>query len=108
MWLFTPNGFLSIVADRDHARHLLVRARAREDLAWFCKETGCGEPVETAHADYRWRVSVPVMTVAWFALRQAQEIDYENFKDAVAERQGHDRAHTYLQVWSAMRQLQET
>jgi hypothetical protein len=38
---------------------------------------------------------------------QAQGIDPPNFKSAVAERQGHDRAHRYGRIWSVMYHLQE-
>lgn len=108
MWLFTTDGFLSIVADRDHPGRLLVRARTREDLAEFCEASGHGEPIETPDADYRWRVSAPADLVAWFAQQRVLQIEYENFKDAVALNQGAERAHTYMRVWSAMRELQET
>lgn len=32
MWLFTTQGFYSVVADRDDETRVLVRARAEEDL----------------------------------------------------------------------------
>ena len=106
MWLFTSHGFLSIVADRDRPDRLLVRGRTREDVGFFCEAVGDGVPIETPDADYRWRVTAPVDLVAWFVQQQVLQIDYPNFKDAVAGRQGHERAHTYMGVWSVMRRLQ--
>ncbi len=38
----------------------------------------------------------------------AAEIDYPNFKSAVAERQGHGRAGRYMRVWSELLGLQES
>ncbi len=37
----------------------------------------------------------------------AKEIDYPNFKNAVAERQGTGRAHVYSDVWVTLLGLQE-
>ncbi|MEF9997142.1 MAG: hypothetical protein RR101_06935 [Burkholderiaceae bacterium] len=34
-------------------------------------------------------------------------IDYSNFKNEVARRQGHGRARVYHQVWDALYPLQE-
>ena len=106
MWLFTPNGFLSIVADRDAAGRLLVRGRVRADVEYFCDVVGDGIPIETPTADYRWRVKAPATLVAEFLHQQALAIEYDNFKNEVSDRQGPERAHTYLGVWSVMRELQ--
>lgn len=106
MWLFTSNGFLSIVAHRERPGRMLVRGRTREDVEYFCDMAACGEPAETPGADYRWRVEASVELVAWFVQQQVLELDYPSFKDAVAERQGYERAHTYMDVWSAVRRLQ--
>jgi hypothetical protein len=37
----------------------------------------------------------------------ASQIDYDNFKNAVAARQGHERAGVYSKVWSVLYGLQE-
>jgi hypothetical protein len=107
MWIFTRSGFLSVVADREHPGHALVRARVRADLEAFCERTGAPAPVETPERDYRFRTSVPFGVLAADLAFEAQAIDYPNFKAAVAERQGHDRAARYGQVWAVMRDLQE-
>jgi hypothetical protein len=107
MWLFTPSGFLSIVADLDRPGHALVRSRVREDLEAFCVRTGAPALRETPDRDYRFRTSVPLAIVAKDLAAQAEGIDYPNFKSAVAERQGHDRAHRYGRIWSVMYDLQE-
>ena len=107
MWLFTPTGFLSVVADREHPGNLLVRARARADIDAFVVATDALAANERPDRDYRWRTSVPAATVATYVAQQAAAIDYGNFKNAVAERQGRDRAHRYAEVWSVMHRLQE-
>jgi len=37
MWIFTQDGFLSVVPHRDDTKRLPVRARIREDLGRFCR-----------------------------------------------------------------------
>ncbi len=40
------------------------------------------------------------------AAQLAGEIDYENFKNAVSDRQGSERAHLYHEVWHTLLELQ--
>ena len=108
MWLFTPSGFFSIVTDQQTPGHALVRARVREDLEAFCERTGAPPPRETPERDYRFRTSVPFAVLAAELAQQAAAIDYPNFKDAVAARQGYERARRYGRIWSVMHELQET
>jgi hypothetical protein len=108
MWIFTIAGFYSIVADRKRPGNALVRARVREDLEAFCARTGAPDPVETRDRDYRFRTSVPFATLAADLAAQAAAIDYPNFKNEVAARQGPDRARWYGRVWSVMHALQES
>jgi hypothetical protein len=105
MWIFTPSGFLSVVADRRRPGHAL--ARVAGDLEAFCGRTGAPAPVETPDRDYRYRTSVPLAVLAADLAAQAEAIDYPNFKAAVARRQGRDRAHRSGRVWSVMHDLQE-
>ncbi len=107
MWLFTPTGFLSIVADYETPGHALVRARILGDLEEFCARTGAPAPTETPHRDYRYRTSIPFATLAADLAAQAQGIDYPNFKSEVAALQGSERAAAYGRVWSVMHELQE-
>jgi hypothetical protein len=106
MWIFTTAGFLSVVAHHDRPGDLLVRARVLEDLTAFCTATAAPAPLETPSRDYRWRTTVPATTFASYIAGQAEAIDYGNFKNAVAERQGSDRAHRYHDVWDVMFELQ--
>lgn len=105
VWLFTTIGFFSAVADRDDPHGVVVRARVRDDAQALADVVG-GEVVETSHTDYRFRVRMPRGEWEAFVLRQAAAIDYDNFKAAVADRQGADRAHVYADVWAVVRELQ--
>lgn len=107
MWLFTTSGFFSVVAHRGDRHTVLVRARAEEDLENLRSQHLPGiDIVENDGSDYRWRAYVPRADWERVAARLAAEVDYPNFKDAVAERQGHERAERYMRIWSVMRGLQ--
>ncbi|MFM7719163.1 MAG: hypothetical protein ACKO8G_06730 [Actinomycetota bacterium] len=105
MWVMTTTGFYSTVLTDDG--RAMVRGRDRGDLERFVSATG-GEAAlkETPHADYPYRVIVEPEVWAEFLRRQAEAIDYRNFKDAVTRRQGRDRHDVYLRVWTALRGIE--
>lgn len=107
MWLITTRGFYSVVADHHDDGNVLVRARAREDLGALADLLPGIDIEETPRRDYRFRVSVAREAWTTAAAALADEIDYPNFKNAVAERQGPGRAHVYSDVWVTLLGLQE-
>jgi len=107
MWLITTEGFFSAVADRDDDDFVLVRSRTREDSMALAAAVEGAEVIETPQADYRWRVRVRRSNWMSYVAAQALAIDYDNFKNAVAKRQGVERAGVYGDVWSVLLRLQE-
>jgi hypothetical protein len=107
MWLLTSVGFFSIVRKPGEV-DLTVRARSRDDLEAFSAEyvPSMGPIIEGAGTDYPYRAHASPDAVAAAVARIVLEIDYPNFKDAVADRQGFGRAHIYGDVWSALRGLE--
>lgn len=110
MWLVTTVGFFSIVEkewDRKTGT-LTVRARVREDLDALREQflPELGPTVESDTADYRFRAQVARSAFAAAMSKLAEAISYANFKDAVAERQGHYRATVYGRVWETLWRLQ--
>ena len=110
MWLVTDRGFYSVVDKGDREGHVCIRARVGTDLENLIELeslTGyAGDVIETHNSDYRFRVYVTREDWVAAAADLARQIDYSNFKSVVAERQGHDRAHTYMDVWSDLNRLQ--
>lgn len=98
MWIFTPQGFLSIVADRENPREgqLLVRARNREHLELMLPDC---EPFRKTPSDYPWRCWANRQVVAELLTRAAENLTYDNFKNAVEDPGYHD---ALLDVWTAM------
>jgi len=106
MWTITTRGFYSVVAHRTKPDTVLVRGRVRDDIEALGDLIPDLEVFEDGHADYRWRAIVP--KADWLAAlnTMADEVDYDNFKNAVAKRQGSERAHLYHDVWSVLYRLQ--
>lgn len=102
MWLFTTDGFLSIVHKGCRPGQLMVRARVRADLKRAfpkAKITASKPP-----ADYRYRAVVSRKALAAYLGRMAERLAYANFKDTVRD----DARHAaYMRVWQAMLSLQE-
>ena len=106
MWLFTTQGFYSVVAHRRDPDKVLVRARAREDLEFLREQIRKLRIYSDLSADYRWRaIATRAEWVAALA-QLASEIDYDNFKSAVSVRLGYERSRVYEHVWGELLSLQ--
>ncbi len=121
MWLFTTYGFYSVVCAReDDGRHgrpvdpsrVMVRARVAGHLealkARFPEALGACPIEESTTADYACRIFVDKATWAAVAQQLADEIDYDNFKSAVARRGRTGRRYEAAlhDVWTVMAALQ--
>lgn len=95
-----------MVADREDPERVLVRARAREDIEALRAQIPELDPTADAGADYKWRAFVPRRDWERAAAELVAAIDYDNFKNAVADRQGADRSHRYHEIWDVMHRLQ--
>lgn len=110
MWLVTTFGFYSVVRkawDGD-ADTLTVRARAREDLEALRARylSTLGEVTEDESADYRFRAQAPRDDVSRAFAQAVRDIDYDNFKNAITERQGWARERIYHDAWRAFLAIQ--
>lgn len=105
MWVMTTEGFYSAVEDRDDPDAVFVRSRVREDAERLADAVG-ETALETPDADYAFRVRVAKVDWARYLADIATEIDYDNFKNAVAARQGPVRARLYGEVWGVLLRLQ--
>jgi hypothetical protein len=106
MWVMSASGFYSVIEHRRDPERLIVRARAREDIEALRKWIPGVEPSSDADADYRWRAVVSRAEWVVALAQMGSEIDYPNFKAAVAQRQGAERACFYTEVWQVLRQIQ--
>lgn len=105
MWLMTPSGFFSIVekpADRGQGT-LTIRARDGADLDRLRLEMPELSPTIRGGTDYPARATAPRAAIGDALARFVEDdLDYSNFKSAVAARMGNGRAHVYSDVWHAL------
>ena len=106
MWLFTTQGFYSVVAHRDDPNSLIVRGRTREDIEALREQIPHVEPFEDPSADYRHRAYVTRSEWLAAVAQLTAEVDYDNFKSEVAREQGRERADAYGRVWGELLRLQ--
>lgn len=109
MWIFTTIGFFSIVQKRG-TTYLTVRARAKGDLdALRDRYLPSLSPTSSkGGTDYPWRATVDHAAFAAAMKQMVLDVSYDNFKNAVAARQGRARAHAYHEVWAALLHLEES
>ena len=108
MWLITTRGFYSVVEHRSDPERLIVRARRREDLEALSELIPELEIFSDRRADYRWRAIVSRSEWVVAVALLVAELDYPNFKSAVAKRQGSERAQLYGEIWQILYGLQES
>ena len=108
MWVATTSGFYSVVAHRFEEDTVIIRCRVKQDLLNLEPFLpGIKKEVYTdLSADYPYRANVPAGAWALAMARMSTEIDYDNFKNAVADRQGKKRANIYMGVWSHLLKLE--
>ena len=108
MWLFTKIGFFSAV-QKSGTNCITIRARVRNDLDRLRHEylPDLSPTVGNAGTDYPWRATAPHAKFAAALSKMVLDIDYGNFKDEIAKRQGKARASRYGKVWSALYDMPE-
>jgi hypothetical protein len=102
MWLFTVDGFYSVVTGGEFGEELMVRARDSADLDRLRDNffPDLGPNVELPGRDYPVRAFATREGLAQCLTRIALSLDYSNFKSAVGAQRGHGRARIYSKVWS--------
>jgi hypothetical protein len=109
-WFITTIGFFSVVEKPEDVGRctLTIRSRVRSDLENLRDRylPDMGEILESTRSDYRFRAVAPRGAVSAAMAALVAEIDYGNFKDAVAQKQGYGRAQVYGHVWGVLYGLQ--
>ena len=110
MWLFTIDGFFSIVQDKYCASdEVMVRARCKEDLINLLNRIGLAksEILEINYADYRFRVKLKKKNLANAVSETIMQINYPNFKNTL-DYHDYNRYIAYSECWKAMHQWQKS
>ena len=104
MWLFTTNGFISIV--EHDADHLVVRARDCLSLSPLAQSYNV-EIRSTPAADYPYRIFITKNQLKNWLSNQPGQIQYKNFKSQVSITRGKKFSDALLKVWSAMHLVED-
>ena len=110
MWLFTKQGFYSVVlaadGDGQPPDTLAVRARRRQDLEALRRlAPALGRIVSLRHRDYPFRCFIRRKDFSRLLADLGGKIDYENFKDKI-DSKSRFRARLYGVVWGVMQHLE--
>ena len=82
MWIFTTNGFLSIVRHDKKKGILIVRSRFRGHIDTIFPSAIVQENTGT---DYEYRSELPAREVSKVIAKMVREIDYGNFKNSLED-----------------------
>ncbi len=111
MWIMTTIGFFSIVQKPEdkHDGTLTIRSRVKSDLIALRDQylPNLDPIVAYSGTDYQYRARAPHNDVSAALQKLTQDIDYDNFKNAVASCQDYSRANLYGKVWSTLYNLSE-
>jgi hypothetical protein len=100
MWIYTTDGFYSVVEDHNDPDCLWVRARVEGDLERLWPDA---DVLETPEADYRYRAALGRQAVAAAVAKAVLGIGYGNFKDSIMD---HRRSLFYVRIWAIMAEMQ--
>ncbi len=101
MWICLNTGFLSVIADKDPARLIVLARRKRDLLNIFGQDA---KVVETMDRHYRWRIFIDRENFKAIVAGQIDAINYTNFRRSVKDK---DLYEMYTEFWMIHRQYQE-
>ena len=107
MWIFSEQGFLSVVRKPRQGEEdmLMVRARRFEALVPLARSADV--PIlRTPEADYPYRVIINDAIFGSWMAKQTEEIDYSNFKSRVSKRSFRYEKALH-EIWAVMRQQED-
>ena len=104
MWVFTQDGFISVVDNNQVPGKLTVRARDRESLQLLADITE-QKIVELPNRDYEYRVYVTREEFTSFMASHIDHLDYGNFKNRIWATRGDTYHDACSDVWAAMLQV---
>lgn len=106
MWIFTKQGFVSAVSNRD-GDGIVVRARDKKalDALSVCAEVSIAK---SPKGDYPYRLFVDKAAFSVWISSVIQELDYINFKSKVARTRGPEYSEALHDVWATMHLVEDS
>jgi hypothetical protein len=111
MWIFSKNGFFSVTQNAQRRDLIQIRARAKKDLQSLkdaYAHLDRSPIIETAQADYRWRLVVQRWKWELVAGKLMADIDYCNFKGKIATiPDQRDKCRMLHDIWDLHHEYQQ-
>lgn len=105
MWIFTKDGFYSVIqkSNQKGTDLLTVGSRYKSDMARLIKGLNIPEDklLKATGTEYEYRVEVKTSVIADYMKEQVMQIDYSNFKHEI-ELRNKKRADIYHGVWAKL------
>ncbi len=109
MWVFTREGYFSVVHDAYcEPDEVTILARNEPDLHRLVGklEGGVGLILEFGHTDYRYRMAVKTVAWAEYLRHAAMNIDYDNYRNLI-DPDDRERYDAYTSCWKALKKWQD-
>ena len=105
MWVFTQNGFISLVQHPNDASQVIVRAMSKEAIESFLKKSIQNLTISyKPRNDYPFQASVPRPGVVDAMFHTIEAVNYPHFKASVKDNHYQSQC---LNVWAEMQGLYE-
>jgi hypothetical protein len=104
MWIFTLDGFYSVVEDARNKDFVYARGRDAGDIDRLCKRIGTGaKRIDTPQSDYPFRARLRKKSWRRYVNMAVADLKYTNFKDAIGNKKdGWNRELIMLRIWSSI------
>lgn len=110
MWIFSRDGFFSIVQNKYcRSDEIMVRSRLKKDLEFLSKKIKVGKILgPNKKEDYPYFAIVKKSSFAGYVSHETIGVVYENFRDAVSQvDQDEKREVAYMAAWGAIKNAME-
>ena len=112
MWVFTREGFFSVVWDKDcRGDEIAVRCQCKEDICNLAKKLSgyCDENqiIKGESRTYRYRLKITKQAWSAYLADSALQVDYTSVKKNVVSASDELRRDAYYQVWEALYRWRE-
>ena len=105
MWIYSTDGFMSVVEDKHNPDRFCVRARHKQhllNLGISADQIVGPTEMDHPHPDYPWRTFQPKVTFVNVLINQVEAINYPDFKTAVKQQAGGRTELEYLHALGAI------
>ena len=103
MWVFTKDGFYSIVSKDCQPNEVQIKTRSELDLHNLCNKLNISPPIIKEEFDgYPYRTIINKNLWISYLTDYVNDIDYDNVRNHIIDREDNQRKDAYKKVWKTM------